>query len=66
MAANQHVQHDAVDAVVLAVIRNGAHDRSLLSEPVDAAFALFMAGWVPGQVVVDDCGEPVLQVDSLG
>ena len=38
---------------------------ALLAEPVDAAFALFVAGGVPRQVVVDDRGEAVLQVDAL-
>ena len=37
----------------------------LLAESVDAAFALFVAGGVPRQVVVDDGGEAVLQVDAL-
>ena len=36
-----------------------------LAEPVDAALALFVAGGVPRQVVVDDGGEAVLQVDAL-
>ena len=66
MAADQHLQHDAVDAVVLAVVGDGAHGVGVLAEAVDAALALFVAGGVPGQVVVDDGGEAVLQVDALG
>ena len=64
--AEQHVQDDAVDAVVRAVQRDGADDVGALAEPVDAAFALLVAGRVPGQVVVDDGLEVVLQVHALG
>src|SRR5690606_42111559 len=38
----------------------------LLAEPVDAAFALFVACRVSGQVVMDDGGEQMLQVDAFG
>ena len=37
-----------------------------LAEPVDAALALLVPGRVPGQVVVDDGLEVVLEVDALG
>ena len=37
-----------------------------LAEPVDPALALLVPGRVPGQVVVDDGVEVVLQVDALG
>ena len=66
MAADQHVQDDAVDAVVLAVDGDGADVGGALAEPVDAALALFVPGGVPGQVVVDDGLEGVLEVDALG
>ena len=66
MLADQHVEHDAVDAVVLAVEGEGADDVPALAVAVDAAFALLVAGGVPGQVVVDDGGEVLLQVDALG
>ena len=64
--AQQHVQDDAVDAVVLAVQGDGADDVRALAEPVDPAFALLVAGRVPGQVVVDDGLEVFLQVDAFG
>src|SRR4051812_10183264 len=51
--AEQHVEHDAVDAVVSPVDGYSAHDVARLTESIDAAFALLMAGWVPGEVVVD-------------
>jgi hypothetical protein len=38
----------------------------MLPETIDAAFALFVAGGVPGQIVVDDSGEQMLQVDAFG
>ena len=39
---------------------------SALAEPVDPAFALFVAGRVPRQVVVDDSLEVFLQVHAFG
>ena len=50
----------------LAVEGDGATTSALLAEAVDAALALLVAGRVPGQVVVDDGVEVVLQVDALG
>ena len=66
MAADEDVEHDAVDAVVLAVVGDGAHGGGALAESVDSAFALFVAGGVPGQVVMHDGGESVLEVDAFG
>ena len=37
-----------------------------LAEPVDAALALLVPGRVPGEVVVDDGVEVVLQVHAFG
>jgi hypothetical protein len=65
VAANEDLEHDPVDAVVLAVVGDGAHNGSALAEPVHAALALFVPCRVPGQVVVHDRGEAVLQVDAL-
>ena len=64
--AEQHVEHDPVDAVVGAVERDGPDDAGALAEPVDPAFALLVPGRVPGQVVVDDGVEVLLQVHALG
>ena len=63
--ADQDVEDDAVDAVVLAVERDGTHDVAALEVPVDAALALLVASGVPAEVVVDDRGEALLQVDAL-
>ena len=43
-----------------------AHGGGGLSEPVRPSFALFVAGGIPGQVVVHDCIEVVLQIDAFG
>ena len=64
--AEQHVEDDAVDAVVGAVQHHGADDAGLLAEPVHPAFPLLVPGRVPGQVVVDDGLEVLLQVHALG
>ena len=58
--ADQDVEHDAVDAVVLAVEGDRADDVAALPEPVDAALALLVAGGVPGEVVVHDGREVLL------
>ena len=54
-----------VDGVVAAVQGDGPDDIASLTEPVHPAFALFVSGGVPGQVVVHHRGERFLQVDSL-
>ena len=48
-----------------AVEGDRADDVAWLAEPVDAALALLVAGGVPGQVVVDDGLELLLQVHPL-
>ena len=63
--ADQHVEHDAVDQVVRAVVGEHAYDLLRLAVAVHAALALLVAGGVPGQVVVDDGVEVVLEVDAL-
>ena len=64
--AQQHVQDDAVDAVVLAVEQQCPDGLEGLAESVDPTFSLLVSGRVPGQVVVDDGLECVLQVDAFG
>ena len=65
MLAQQHVQHDPVDAVVGAVERDRPDDGGALPEPVHAALALLVPGRVPGEVVVDDGLEAGLQVHAF-
>ncbi len=66
MPADQDVEYHSVDAVVDAVVGDRADDIGALTESVDAAFALFVSGGVPREVVVHHCCESVLQVHSLG
>ena len=63
--AEQHVEDDAVDAVVGPVQHHGADNAGLLAEPVHAPFPLLVPGRVPRQVVVDDGLEMLLQVHAL-
>ena len=63
--AQDDLEHEAVDGVVLPVEHGAAHFGRLLAEAVYPAFALLVARGVPGQVVVDDGGEQVLQVDAF-
>ena len=49
----------------MPVEHGAAHFRGLLTKAVYPAFALFVARGVPGQVVVDNRGEQVLQVDAF-
>ena len=63
--AQDDFEHEAVDGVVLAVEHGAAHLGGLLAEAIHPAFALFVARGVPGQVVVDDGGEKVLEVDAF-
>ena len=66
MFADEHVQDEAVDAVVRAVHGDCADLGLRLAEAVDPALSLLMPGRVPGQVVVHDRLEVFLQVDALG
>ena len=63
--ADEHFEDLAVDAVVAAVDGDDADVRRPLAEAVDAPFALLVPGRVPGQVVVDDGVEVMLQVHAL-
>ena len=65
MLAQQDVEDDAVDPVVAAVVGEHAHRVASLAVAVDAALALLVAGRVPGEVVVDDRVEVLLEVDAL-
>jgi hypothetical protein len=64
--AKQDIEDDAVDGVVVAVEHDGDDLLPGLAEAVDAAFALFVTGWIPGQVVMNDGVEVLLEVDALG
>ena len=64
--ADEDFEDLAVDAVVAAVDGDDADVGRALAEAVDAAFALLVPGGVPGEVVVDDGVEVVLEVDALG
>ena len=64
--AQDDLQHHGVDRVVGAVHQGGAHHAALLTEAVDTAFTLLVAGGVPAQVVVHHRAEERLQVDALG
>ena len=64
--AQNDVEHKAVHRVVFAVQHGAAYFFCLLPEAVNPAFALFVAGGVPGQVIVHDRREQMLQVDAFG
>ena len=63
--AQENVEDDPVDAVVAAEVGEHPHRVALLPVAVDAALALLVPGRVPGEVVVDDGVEVLLQVDAL-
>ncbi len=63
--ADQHVQDDAVDGIVPAVVGQDAHCFFRLAEAVHPAFALFVTGRIPTEVVVHDRIEVFLEVDSF-
>ena len=65
MFFNQHIQHDAVDLVIAAPIRDDLHVLAMLSKPIDSAFSLFVTRRVPTQVVVNHGIKNMLQVDAF-
>src|SRR5690606_22345183 len=64
--SNEDLKHLAVDTVVTAIQGDDLHPVAFLAVAVDAALPLVMAGWIPGQVVVDDGVEIVLEINPLG
>ncbi|MDT4830408.1 hypothetical protein FQZ97_638710 [compost metagenome] len=64
--AQDDVEHKTIDRVVLPVEHGATDFVGLLAKTVNAAFALLMACRVPGQIVMDDGGEQMLQVDAFG
>ena len=66
MLADQDIEDDAVDGVVRAVPGDDPHLGLLLPEAVHPALALLVAGGVPGEVVVQDGIEVLLEVDAFG
>ena len=66
MLADQDVEDDAVDGVVRAVPGDDPHLGLLLPEAIHPALALLVAGGVPGEVVVQDGIEVLLEVDAFG
>jgi len=65
MLAQQHIQNDAVGAVIDPVIGEDAHLRLGLPEAVHTALALLVPGGVPGKVVMHDGVEVILEIDAL-
>ena len=63
--AQEHVEDDLVDLVVGAVEQHRLDLGARLAEAVDPALPLFEAVGVPGQVVVHDRVEMLLEVDAL-
>jgi hypothetical protein len=64
--ADQDVEDHAVDLVVYPVVGEDADRVFGLAVALDTALALFVAGGVPGEVVVEDGVEVLLEVYSLG
>ena len=66
MFAEKHVEDDAVDRVVAAIVGEDADFRLVLTEAIHAALALLVARWIPAKVVVKDGIELALKVDAFG
>ncbi len=64
--AQDDVKHGTVDGVVGAIEESRTHDPRGLAETVDPPLALLVAGGIPGEVVMNDRVEEILEVDALG
>ena len=64
--AQNDVEHKTVHRIVFPVQHGAAYFFCLLPETVNPAFALFVAGGIPSQVIVHDRREQMLQVDAFG
>ena len=63
---DEDVENNAVDTVVGPVEKGDLHRGLPLAVAIHAALTLLMAGGIPGEVVMDDGIEGLLQVDALG
>ena len=63
---DEDVEDDAVDAVVLAVEEGDLDGRLLLPVAIDPPLPLLVPRRIPGEVVVNDGVERLLEVDALG
>ena len=61
-----NVEDKPVYRVVLSVNHGTAHLGRFLPEAVYPALALFMAGGIPGQIVMNNRVKTVLKVDAFG
>jgi len=62
--AQQNIEHHAIDRVVGTIEQAGLDHGCHLAKPVDTAFPLLQPVGIPGQVVVQDGGELILEVDA--
>ena len=63
--AQEHVEDNAVDLVVQAIVGHRAHGGPGLPKAVHASLALLVAGGVPAQVIVHHGVKAFLEVDAL-
>jgi hypothetical protein len=61
----KHIEHNAVDLIVYAIVGQHPDLASLLAEPIYSAIPLLVASGIPREVVMNDGVEFVLKVDSL-
>ncbi len=59
------IEDKSIHRIILSVEHGATHFLGLLAEAIHAAFALFVAGRVPCEVVVDHSGETVLEIDAF-
>ena len=63
--SDQDIEDHTVDRIVAAVVGDDPNLLLFLTETINAAFTLLVAGGVPGQVVVKYGIEMLLKVDAL-
>ena len=65
MLPKQDIEHDSINLVVGTVVGHNANCRTRLAVAINPAFPLLVPCRIPGQVVVENGVERILQIDTF-
>lgn len=63
--SEDHLKNGSVNGIVLPIQHKGLHLGSFLAKTIYTTFPLFVACWVPTQIIMHTCRKIFLQVDPL-
>src|SRR5690606_13775369 len=63
--AKDHLEHGPIHRVVGPIYQRATYHGTGLAVPIHPALTLFVASWVPREIVMHHCIEVLLQIDSF-